>query len=48
MYDDDTSWFPTGVNNVLLINGQKIVEWPGAGARATAERMYVDGEHLTW
>jgi hypothetical protein len=26
MYDDDTSWFPTGVNNVLLINGQKIVE----------------------
>lgn len=26
MYDDDTSWFPTGVNNVLVINGQKIVE----------------------
>ncbi len=26
MYDDDSSWFPTGVNNVLLINGQKIVE----------------------
>lgn len=47
MYDDDTSWFPTGVNNVLLINGQKIVEWPGAGARATAERMYADGAHLT-
>lgn len=46
MYDDDTSWFPTGVNNVLLINGQKIVEWPGAGARATALRMYVDGQHL--
>lgn len=48
MYDDNTSWFPTGVNNTLLINGQKIIEWPGAGARATAERMYVDGEHLTW
>lgn len=26
MYDDDTSWFPAGVSNVLLINGQKIVE----------------------
>ena len=26
MYDSDTSWFPTGVNNTLLINGQKIVE----------------------
>ena len=47
MYDDDISWFPTGVNNVLLINGQKIVEWPGAGARATALRMYADGVHLT-
>lgn len=41
--DDDTSWFPTWVNNVLLINGQKIVEWPGAWARATALRMYTDG-----
>lgn len=47
MYDGDTSWFPTGVNNVLLINGEKIVEWPGAGARATALRMYADGVHLT-
>lgn len=46
MYDDDTLWFPTGVNNVLLINGQKIVEWPWAWARATAERMYADGAHL--
>jgi hypothetical protein len=47
MYDDDTSWFPTGVNNVLLINGHKIVEWPGAGARSTALRMCADGVHLT-
>ena len=42
MYDTDTSWFPAGVNNVLLINGEKIVEGLGAGARATAERMYTD------
>lgn len=47
MYDDDTSWFPTGVNNILLINGQKIVEWPGAGARATALRMHTDGQYLS-
>ncbi len=26
MYDDDTSWFPQGVNNILLVNGEKITE----------------------
>lgn len=46
MYDDDTSWFPQGVNNILLVNGEKITEWPWAGARPTAERMYTDSEHL--
>ncbi|HYC34585.1 MAG TPA: hypothetical protein VEC13_02530 [Candidatus Paceibacterota bacterium] len=38
----DKTWFSKGVNNVLYINNQKIVEGPGAGSRATAERMYKD------
>lgn len=38
----DKSWFSKGVNNVLYINNQKIIEGPGAGSRATAERMYKD------
>ncbi len=36
--------FPAGVNNCLYINGHKIVEGLGAGARATAERMFKDFE----
>jgi len=38
----DTNWFPKGENNALYINGEKIVEGPGAGGRATAERMFKD------
>src|SRR5205085_169797 len=34
--------FPSGVNNCLYINGQKVVEGPGAGSRPTAERMFKD------
>ena len=40
--ESDAFQFPSGVNNCLYINGQKIVEGPGAGARATAERMFED------
>jgi homoserine dehydrogenase len=42
----DYSWFPQGVNNVLYVNGQKVVEGPGAGARITAERMFEDYKQL--
>jgi len=34
--------FPKGINNCLYINNQKIIEGPGAGGRATAERMFKD------
>lgn len=34
--------FPIVVNNVLYINGGKVAEGPGAGARATAERKFND------
>lgn len=39
---DNGMEFPSGVNNVLYVNGEKIVEGPGAGAMATAERMFKD------
>lgn len=42
MKTEDTSWFPQGVNNCLYINNIKMAEGPGAGGRATAERMYND------
>ncbi|HEX5774671.1 MAG TPA: hypothetical protein VFY28_01775 [Candidatus Paceibacterota bacterium] len=38
----DRHLFPDGVNNVLYINGGKVAEGPGAGARATALRMLMD------
>jgi homoserine dehydrogenase len=38
--------FPSGVNNVLYINGEKIIEGPGAGAQITAERMLKDYKEL--
>ncbi len=38
--------FPSGVNNVLYINGDKIIEGPGAGAKITAERMLKDYKDL--
>ncbi|MDP2650449.1 MAG: hypothetical protein Q8P16_02680, partial [bacterium] len=41
-----TSWLPSGVNNVLYINGEKIAEGPGAGCRVTAERMWKDSRAL--
>ncbi|MFA6076701.1 MAG: hypothetical protein WC735_01345 [Candidatus Paceibacterota bacterium] len=43
---EDISWFPKGVNNVLYINGKKIIEGPGAGGRITAERMFSDFKEL--
>ncbi|MBI5457335.1 hypothetical protein HY971_01235 [Candidatus Kaiserbacteria bacterium] len=39
---EDKSWFPSGVNNCICINGEKVAEGPGAGGRATAERMFKD------
>src|SRR3989344_3145459 len=39
---EDTSWFPTGVNNCCYVNGVKVAEGPGAGGRITAERMFKD------
>lgn len=39
---EDTAWFPAGVNNCICINGVKVAEGPGAGGRATAERMFND------
>ncbi|OGG55806.1 hypothetical protein A3D71_00690 [Candidatus Kaiserbacteria bacterium RIFCSPHIGHO2_02_FULL_55_20] len=43
---EDTSWFPAGVNNCICINGVKVAEGPGAGGRATAERMFSDFQML--
>ncbi|MDO8514143.1 MAG: hypothetical protein Q7S50_01205 [bacterium] len=43
---EDTSWFPTGVNNCLYVNGVKVAEGPGAGGRITAERMFKDLQEL--
>ena len=43
---NDISWFPAGVNNILYINNQKIIEGAGAGGRATAERMLKDYKKL--
>jgi hypothetical protein len=40
------SWFPKGVNNVLYINGKKIIEGPGAGGKITAERMFEDFQNM--
>lgn len=42
----DAGSLPQGVNNVLYINGEKIVEGPGAGGRATALRMFKDFKTL--
>ena len=42
----DTGWFPPDADNVLYINGEKIVEGPGAGGRATALRMFKDFKTL--
>ncbi len=37
---------PEGVDNVVFVNGIKLAEGPGAGARATAERMFADYQEL--
>lgn len=44
---EDASWFPAGVNNCICINGVKVAEGPGAGGRATAERMFSDFQTFT-
>lgn len=44
--EENKEWLPQGVNNVLYINGKKITEGPGAGAKATAERMVKDFQEL--
>ena len=46
-FEDDGFTFPSGVNNVLYINGSKCAEGPGAGGRITAERMFKDYEGLS-
>ena len=43
---EDMSWFPRGVNNIIYINGKKSAEGPGAGGRITAERMFKDFQDL--
>jgi homoserine dehydrogenase len=42
--DTNASWLPTGVNNVLYINGEMKVMGPGAGAIATVNSIQDDFE----
>ena len=38
----DSFWFPSGVNNVLSINGIKVAEGLGSGGKITARKMFKD------
>ncbi len=44
--DNTADWLPTGVDNVLYINGEKVCCGPGAGAKATVESMLFDMNSL--
>ncbi len=45
--DNNSNWLPTGVNNVMYINGEKKAYGPGAGAQATVSAMIDDYLDLT-